>query len=172
MVRRDSIFAPERSGIDISRLTRVHLTVAAYYNERARISNHGGCGGEGSAVDGRAVESEQKRSWARGRGMTKGVDDARRERGDRRLRAADIRWCIVAVDMLERQAHMTSRAQPLSTKRNAPLSSFDPSSTSHVPVARPLCPSNWDNNRSAKSCYNYWPVFASPPHVIARFVPR
>lgn len=31
----------EEGGIDISRLTRVHLTVTAYYNERARISDHG-----------------------------------------------------------------------------------------------------------------------------------
>ncbi|KAG7202962.1 hypothetical protein KM043_010099 [Ampulex compressa] len=41
--------------------------------------------------------------------------------------------------MLERQAHMTSRAQPLSAKR----------------------PPNWDNNRFVESCNNYWLVFGT-----------
>lgn len=46
--------------------------------------------GEGSAVNGRAVESEQKRPRERD-GDEGGGRRAKGERGDRRLRAADIR---------------------------------------------------------------------------------
>lgn len=69
--------AKKREDIDISRLTKVRLTVTAYYNERARISDHGSRwgddGGGRSADTGRATELEQKRSRVR-------VDSAHRER--------------------------------------------------------------------------------------------
>jgi len=66
------IFAPGWSGIDISRLTRVHLTVTAYYNERARISDHesrrwrGRIGGERKGRRVRAeTEGERERERER-----------------------------------------------------------------------------------------------------------